>query len=60
STILVLWLVGVLVFATILNWTVSARSFLPVAPAAADNVHCFLWEVSRSMARDSISVFPKS
>ncbi len=35
STILVLWLVGVLVFATILNWTVSARSFLPVAPAAA-------------------------
>jgi len=35
STILVLWLVGVLVFATMLNWTVNARSLLPVVPAAA-------------------------
>jgi len=35
SAILALWLVSVLVFAVILNWTVSARSFLPAAPAAA-------------------------
>jgi len=32
---LVLWIIGVTCFATILNWTVNVRSFLPLVPAAA-------------------------
>jgi hypothetical protein len=35
SLLLALWLGGGLLFATVLNWTVSARSFLPLVPAAA-------------------------
>jgi len=35
SLILVLWLGCGFVFAAVLNWTVSARSFLPMVPAAA-------------------------
>ena len=35
SLTLMLWIASVLIFATVLNWTVSARSFLPVVPAAA-------------------------
>ena len=35
SLVLVLWLVGVLVFAAFLNWSINARSVLPAAPAAA-------------------------
>jgi 4-amino-4-deoxy-L-arabinose transferase-like glycosyltransferase len=32
---LALWTMGVIYFATVLNWTINARSFLPVVPAAA-------------------------
>ena len=32
---LVLWTLGVICFATVLNWTVNVRSFLPLVPAAA-------------------------
>ena len=32
---LALWTIGVICFATVLNWTVNVRSFLPVVPAAA-------------------------
>ena len=35
SVILALWIFSGLFFATVLNWTVSARSFLPLVPAAA-------------------------
>jgi hypothetical protein len=35
SLMLALWLGSGFVFAAVLNWTVSARSFLPLAPAAA-------------------------
>jgi len=35
SLLLALWLGSGLVFAAVLNWTVSARSFLPLVPAAA-------------------------
>ena len=35
SLLLLLWLSSGFLFATILNWTVSARSFLPIVPAAA-------------------------
>jgi hypothetical protein len=35
STILALWIISGLVFAVALNWTVSARSFLPIVPAVA-------------------------
>jgi 4-amino-4-deoxy-L-arabinose transferase-like glycosyltransferase len=35
SMILVLWVVSGLVFPTMLNWTVCARRFLPIVPAAA-------------------------
>jgi 4-amino-4-deoxy-L-arabinose transferase-like glycosyltransferase len=35
SIILALWIISGLLFATVLNWTVSARSFLPIVPAAA-------------------------
>ena len=35
SVLLVLWILSGLFFAVVLNWTVSARSFLPIAPAAA-------------------------
>ncbi len=30
-----LWLVGTFVFATFLNWSITARTFLPMAPAVA-------------------------
>ncbi|HUC84669.1 MAG TPA: glycosyltransferase family 39 protein, partial [Candidatus Acidoferrales bacterium] len=33
--LLVCWIGGVVFFATVLNWTVNARSFLPAVPAAA-------------------------
>ena len=32
---LLVWIAGVLVFATVLNWTINARSFLPLVPAVA-------------------------
>ncbi len=32
---LALWTIGVFYFATVLNWTVNVRSFLPVVPAVA-------------------------
>ena len=35
SVILALWIISGLLFATGLNWTVNARSFLPIVPAAA-------------------------
>ncbi|MGO9480007.1 MAG: glycosyltransferase family 39 protein [Limisphaerales bacterium] len=35
SAVLVLWVLSGLFFAMALNWTVSARNFLPVVPAAA-------------------------
>jgi hypothetical protein len=35
SLLLALWLGSGMAFATVLNWTVSARSFLPLIPAAA-------------------------
>ena len=35
TIILVLWTMGVMYFATVLNWTVNVRSFLPVVPAVA-------------------------
>ena len=33
SVLLLLWLMGIFVFAVALNWTISARSFLPAVPA---------------------------
>jgi len=35
SAILALWIMSGFLFATVLNWTVSARGFLPIVPAAA-------------------------
>jgi hypothetical protein len=35
TRVLVLWIAAVLCFATVLNWTVNVRSFLPLVPAAA-------------------------
>ncbi len=35
ALLLVLWVVGTLAFAAFVNWTVNARSILPVAPAVA-------------------------
>ena len=35
SLMLALWLGSGFVFAAVLNWTISARSFLPLAPMAA-------------------------
>lgn len=35
SWVLASWLVSGILFAAVLNWTVSARSFLPLAPVAA-------------------------
>ena len=35
TIILVLWTMGVMYFAIVLNWTVNVRSFLPVVPAVA-------------------------
>jgi hypothetical protein len=32
---LVLWITGTIYFATVLNWTVNVRSFLPLVPAVA-------------------------
>ncbi|UCG55661.1 MAG: glycosyltransferase family 39 protein [Phycisphaerales bacterium] len=34
SLLLALWVVGILVFASLINWTVNARSILPMVPAA--------------------------
>jgi 4-amino-4-deoxy-L-arabinose transferase-like glycosyltransferase len=33
--LLVMWFAGVFVFASVVNWTINARSLLPLAPAAA-------------------------
>lgn len=35
SIALALWIIGGLFFAVVLNWTVNARSFLPIVPAVA-------------------------
>jgi 4-amino-4-deoxy-L-arabinose transferase-like glycosyltransferase len=35
ALILALWIAGTIYFATVLNWTVNVRSFLPMGPAAA-------------------------
>jgi hypothetical protein len=35
TVLLALWIAGIIYFATILNWTVNVRSFLPLVPAAA-------------------------
>jgi 4-amino-4-deoxy-L-arabinose transferase-like glycosyltransferase len=35
TRILILWIAAVFVFATILNWTINVRSFLPMVPPAA-------------------------
>jgi hypothetical protein len=35
SVLLVLWIISGLFFAVVLNWTVNARSFLPIVPAVA-------------------------
>ncbi len=35
SVMLALWIISGLLFAVVLNWTVNARSFLPIVPAAA-------------------------
>ncbi len=35
SVMLVLWIISGLFFAVVLNWTVNARSFLPIVPAVA-------------------------
>ncbi len=35
TLILALWIAGTIYFATVLNWTVNVRSFLPMVPAAA-------------------------
>lgn len=35
SLVLILWIFGTLLFALVLNWTVNARSLLPMVPAAA-------------------------
>ena len=32
---LVLWIAGIIYFATVLNWNINVRSFLPLVPAAA-------------------------
>ena len=32
---LVLWIGGIIFFATVLNWTINVRSFLPLVPATA-------------------------
>jgi 4-amino-4-deoxy-L-arabinose transferase-like glycosyltransferase len=33
SVMLVLWILGVTAFGAVINWTITARSFLPLAPA---------------------------
>lgn len=33
SVLLVLWMIGTFIFAVFLNWTINARSILPMAPA---------------------------
>jgi hypothetical protein len=35
ATLLILWLAGTLVFATVVNWSTNARAMLPLVPAAA-------------------------
>jgi 4-amino-4-deoxy-L-arabinose transferase-like glycosyltransferase len=35
SLLLALWVVGTFVFATYMNWTLTSRTFLPLAPAVA-------------------------
>ncbi len=35
TVILALWIAGTIYFASVLNWTINARSFLPMVPAAA-------------------------
>jgi hypothetical protein len=62
SILLLLWVVGVLVFVSAVNWTVSGRNILPLAPAAAvlivrrlefpaaRGLQCFAWPLGISLA----------
>ena len=54
SLLLALWLGSGFIFAAVLNWTVSARSFLPLVPAAAILV------VRSLTQKNSIAEKPKS
>ena len=57
STLLALWVVGTFLFAGFLNWTVNARSVLPLIPAAGiliarrlERVPCLMsWQVVPSL-----------
>jgi hypothetical protein len=37
SLLLVLWIIGVFIFATMVNWTINVRSLLPLLPSAPIN-----------------------
>jgi 4-amino-4-deoxy-L-arabinose transferase-like glycosyltransferase len=47
SLLLFLWVFGTFVFAAMMNWTISARTFLPMAPAV-------IIQVMRQLQRDAI------
>jgi hypothetical protein len=58
SWMLVLWLASGIVFAALLNWTVSARGFLPLAPAAAILIVRSLAQNSSNAARPAVVFWP--
>jgi hypothetical protein len=51
SILLVLWILGTFIFAVFLNWTINARSILPMAPALGILI-------ARRLERNSIASFP--
>jgi 4-amino-4-deoxy-L-arabinose transferase-like glycosyltransferase len=51
SLLLVLWMVGTFIFAVFLNWTINARSILPMAPALGILI-------ARRLERRSATSFP--
>jgi hypothetical protein len=54
SLFLALWVLGTFIFATFLNWTVNARSVLPLVPAAAILIARCLKSTQLSRARIAI------
>jgi len=56
SLFLALWILGTFIFATFINWTVNARSVLPLVPAAAILIARRLESTDFSRARLAIAL----
>jgi len=54
ALLLALWVAGIMVFATVFNWTCNARSFLPMLPAVAI---LLTWRLERKGTEPATTLF---